>query len=479
MNGRRPPNIILINTDQQRYDTIKALGYPYMVTPNLDRLVEEGVTFTNCFVGAPACGPNRASLFSGYYPHTTGMGKNGDLWQKTWVSLLGKAGYYTANVGKMHLTPFDAKAGFDYRFNVENKQRFRQWALHEDEWDRGVMAHGLRKPEREDYEKRPGYEEELGAFEWELPDELQSDMFLGDAAVRWIERYQLDQPFFLEIGFPGPHPPYDPIDRWREEYEDKDLPLLEVTEAELEAQPEALKQMHVHNTEVAHDSVFHILRPTHEQRLRQRRYYMANVSMIDEKVGEIVAALEKRGFMENAVLFFTSDHGDTLTDHGSSQKWTMYDIVTRVPTIAWAPGRFEGGRKVEDQYQWMDLGPTVLELAGVEAPETYEAISMLPALNGEAAAEGREYVFAEHDREDVVGLYSDYETMVRGNGWKLVHFLGEENGQLFDLAADPDEVNNLWFSPEHAARKQELLNVILEWQIRSTHIAGQWAADYR
>ncbi len=252
-----------------------------------------------------------------------------------------------------------------------------------------------------------------------------------------------------------------------------------MTEEELEAQPDALKQMHEHNTEVAHDSVFHILRPTEEQRLRQRRYYMANVSMIDEKIGEIVAALEERGFMENSVLFFTSDHGDTLTDHGSSQKWTMYDIVTRVPTIAWAPGRFAGGREVEDQYQWMDLGPTVLELAGVEVPETYEAISMLPALNGADEAHGREYVFAEHDREDVVGLYSDYETMVRGKGWKLVHFLGEDNGQLFDLTADPDEVDNLWFEPEHAAKKQELLNVILEWRIRSTHIAGQWAAEFR
>ena len=88
-------------------------------------------------------------------------------------------------------------------------------------------------------------------------------------------------------------------------------------------------------------------------------------------------------------------------------------------------------------------------------------------------------MFAEHDREDVVGLYSDYETMVRGNGWKLVHFLGEDNGQLFNLTADPDEVDNLWFSTDHAVKKQELLNVILEWRIRSTHNAGQWAADFR
>jgi len=168
-----------------------------------------------------------------------------------------------------------------------------------------------------------------------------------------------------------------------------------------------------------------------------------------------------------------------LTDHGSSQKWTMYDIVTRVPLVVWAPGRFSSGRIVEDQYQWMDLGPTVLELTGLTVPKTYEAISMLPALEDKIGVEGREYVFAEHDREDVVGLYSDYETMVRGNGWKLVHFLGEDNGQLFDLENDPDEINNLWGRSEYDAKKQELLNVILEWRIRSTHISGQWAAEYR
>ena len=123
------PNIVLIVTDQQRYDTIAALGFDGPIAPNLDQLVDEGISFDSCFANAPACGPARCSMFSGYWPDTSGLLKNGDPWQQTWVPNLGRAGYHTANVGKMHLTPFDAQGGFDYRFNVENKQRFRQWRL--------------------------------------------------------------------------------------------------------------------------------------------------------------------------------------------------------------------------------------------------------------------------------------------------------------------------------------------------------------
>ena len=101
------PNVIFIITDQQRFDTIRSLGFPHMETPNLDRLVNEGVTFSNCFVTAPSCAPARASLYTGHYPHTTGVLKNADKWQHSWVENLQAAGYHTVNVGKMHTFPYD------------------------------------------------------------------------------------------------------------------------------------------------------------------------------------------------------------------------------------------------------------------------------------------------------------------------------------------------------------------------------------
>jgi arylsulfatase len=120
------PNIILIITDQQRYGSISALGFPYAVTPTLDRLVRSGVAFTECHITAPSCVPSRASLFSGYYPHTTGVLANGQPWQQTWVTRLRDAGYRCVTVGKMHTIPYNADSGFHERYVVENKDRYME-----------------------------------------------------------------------------------------------------------------------------------------------------------------------------------------------------------------------------------------------------------------------------------------------------------------------------------------------------------------
>ncbi len=471
------PNIILIITDQQRFDTIAALGFDYMETPNLDRLVHEGVSFTNCHITAPSCAPARASLFTGYYPHTTGILKNGDRWTSSWVEDLNAGGYHCVNVGKMHTSPFETPLGFHERYVVENKDRYLEGRYYYDEWDKALRARGHVKQQRVLYRQRDDYNESLGAFDWELPEDLHSDIFVGDFAAWWLRnKPKPDGPLFMQVGFPGPHPPYDPTPRFSQAYMDKDLPLQPVSEEELAGQPPPFLAMRAHNAEVDHDSVMHLLDPTPEQRLRQRAYYMANVSMIDEKVGEILAALEEQGYLKNAVVIFTSDHGDCLGDHGHSQKWTMYDIITRVPTIVWAPNRFAGGRSLDQLCSLFDLGPTILELAGLETPGDFAAESLLPALAGEDWP-GRETVFAEHCRDGL--LPAEYMSMARTKDWKLVHFVGETYGQLFDLVNDPEEVNNLWDDPAYAARKEELLQTLLTWRIRSGLNAKDWAINSR
>ena len=215
------PNIILIITDQQRYDTIGALGFPYVDTPNLDRLVNEGVSMTNCFVTAPSCAPARASLFTGYYPHTTGILKNEDAWTRSWVEQLAGSGYHCVNVGKMHTSPYETPLGFHERYVVENKDRFlggRRVRYYFDEWDKALAARGLVKQQRTLYRQLPDYRERMGAFEWNLPEDAHSDMFVGDMATWWIDSFPQTEPLFLQIGFPGPHPPYDPIPRYAEPY---------------------------------------------------------------------------------------------------------------------------------------------------------------------------------------------------------------------------------------------------------------------
>ncbi|MCG6154924.1 sulfatase family protein [Rubinisphaera margarita] len=471
------PNIIFIITDQQRFDTINALGFPYMETPHMDRLVNEGTTFTNCFITAASCAPARASLFTGYYPHTTGILKNADLWRRSWIEKLAQAGYRCVNVGKMHSYPYDTPLGFHERYVVENKDRYLEERFYFDEWDKAVRIRGHVKQQRELYRKRDDYRQALGAFDWELPEDLHSDMFVGDMACWWLESKPQTEPLFLEIGFPGPHPPYDPIPRYTESYMKKDLPLLDVTQEELDNQPEPFKELRQHNQDIDHDSVVLELNPTPEQRHRQRAYYLANVTMIDEKIGKILETLDRKGYLENSIVIFTSDHGDCMTDHGHSQKWTMYDIITRMPLIVWSPGRIPAGKRIEGLCQQMDIGPAILEWAGAEVPKGLEAQSIGPAIT-DPSWQPRDYVFAEQAQDGIL-TGTQFMTMVRSPEWKLVHFLDEPWGQLFDLNQDPNEINNLWNSPEHIDKKRELLAVLREWRIRSGYQTSQWAAEWR
>ncbi|MCB0075426.1 MAG: DUF4976 domain-containing protein, partial [Caldilineaceae bacterium] len=143
----------------------------------------------------------------------------------------------------------------------------------------------------------------------------------------------------------------------------------------------------------------------------------------------------------------------------------------------WSPGRFDGGRTVDDLCQLMDIGPTILDLAGVPVPESMEAQSLLPALAG-ISWEPRPYVFAEHSRDGIL-QETEFMTMVRSRTWKLVHFLDEPFGQLFDLVNDPDETHNLWDDPAYADKRRELLDVLREWRIRSQYHTRAWAMNAR
>ena len=482
------PNIVFVITDQQRFDTIAALGADHMETPNLDRLVEEGVSFTDCHVTAPSCAPSRASLFTGHYPHTTGIYRNGDRWTRSWVGDLAESGYYTVNVGKMHTAPYDADAGFHERYPVENKDRYLGSVpagdpplpgekFYLDEWDRALQARGLVKQQREFYRQWDDYEDRMGAFEWDLPADAHPDVFVGDFAARWLDHMpRLDRPLFMEVGFPGPHPPFDPTSEYAEEYLEKDLPLPEVSEADLAGQPAPLKALREHNEAVDHDSLAHDVDASDERRHRQRAYYYANVAMIDEKVGDLMDALEANGY-DDTVVIFTSDHGEALGEHGHVQKWTMYDAVTRVPTVVWSPGRFEADT-VSDLVSLFDLGPTVLDIADAPIDDAMEAESLVPALAGDDDWRGREQVFAEHARDGIL-RETAFMTMVRTEDWKLVHFVDHDEGQLFDLNADPEETENLWDDPDARDAKRDLLDRLLAWRIESGVETADWAAEFR
>jgi len=467
------PNIVFIMTDQQRFDTIAAAGFPYMKTPNLDRMSREGVLFTHMFVNAPSCTPSRASLFSGLYPHTNGVMRNDEPWTHTWVTLLANAGYRCVNVGKMHTSPFEKAFGFHERHVVENKDRATpRLPFFLDQWDKALWARGYEKPSRVTYARREDYASSLGAFTWPLPPELHPDNFVADLALMWLDRYHGSEPFFLQVGFPGPHPPYDPTQEYLDLYANADLPPPVLVDSDLDSQPTALKKLRQQHLSVDHDAIVHLARATPEQLRRQRQHYFANVTMIDRRVGDIVAAVEHRGVLADTIFVFTSDHGDCLNDHGHSQKWTMYEPSVRVPGIVWGPGSIDAGRVVDDLVSLIDVGPTVLDLAGIAVPGWMEGRTLAPYLRGESTT-SPPFVFSEHAGDRILSG-TTFMTMIRSARWKLVHFADSTEGQLFDLEDDPTELKNLWDRTETHAIKTELIARILDWRIAGSLVTQRW-----
>lgn len=245
-----------------------------------------------------------------------------------------------------------------------------------------------------------------------------------------------------------------------------DLPLPDPRAAEREDLPAFLRHKREHDSREDHDAVLWQMNPTEAQLRRLRAYYCANVTMIDEALGDLLDVLQRKGYLDESLIVFTSDHGDNLGDHGLSQKWSMYDTVVRVPLIVWAPGEVPAGLREAGLCQLFDVGPTLLEWAGAPLPPACQARSLLPALRGDTWS-AREMVFAEQ-AGDVVLTGARLFSMARDTRHKLVHILDSPDGQLFDLQADPFETRNLWASAAHRAERDKLLHALLDWRVRSS-----------
>lgn len=475
--GRRP-NIVLVMTDQQRHDTIAALGHPHMLTPHLDELVRGGTAFTHAYVTAPSCTPSRASFFTGLYPSGNGVLRNDEPWPRTWIEDLAASGYRCVNVGKMHTYPYEAPTGFHERHVVENKDRGTATVpFFLDNWDKALHAAGVIKPDRRTLRDLPDYRDRLGAFEWVLPERLHADAYVGSLACRWLDEYPGTEPFFLQIGFPGPHPPYDAPPRLLDLYTDRAIPPAIGQESELDGMPPQVRSIRREHLEHDHDSIVHLASPSEQQRRRQRVHYYANVTLIDEQIGQLVAALTRRGVAENTVIVVTSDHGDALNDHGLSQKWTMYEPSVRVPAIMHGP-EVPAGVRIDEPISHFDLGATILDIAAVPQRPGTAARSLWPALAEDRGWEPREQIYSEQAR-DSIQTASEMMTMVVQDRWKLVSFSDADDGQLFDLRDDPQEVHNLWSAPGHAEVRAALLARITQWRLQSQLDAARWWNDQR
>jgi arylsulfatase A-like enzyme len=230
-------------------------------------------------------------------------------------------------------------------------------------------------------------------------------------------------------------------------------------EGELDEKPPQHQAHQEFHAATKHESQIDLRGASEADIVEMKRYYHAKITTVDEELGKVLTALEERDWLADSLLIFCSDHGELLGDHNLAYKWLMYDPIVHVPMIIRHPGSIEQPSEVHDLVSLMDIGPTILEAAGIDTPTYMEGRSLWPYLRGEAI-KPREFVFCE----------DNYQIMMRNQTHKLVYYIGQaEEGELYDLQTDPHELYNLWHESEHQAVKNDLHLKLLDWLATSNY----------
>ncbi len=448
------PNILWICTDQQRWDTIGALGNPYVKTPNLDRLVREGVSFTNAHCQAPVSAPSRASFLTGMYPSSVHVTRNGGArWPEAAplvTKLLKDAGYECGLSGKLHLSTAmarrpeqrpddDGYTTFNYShgpYQGGSSDAYIKYWL-----DRGVDIVALKE--------KNGH----------VPAKYHQTAWCADRAIDFIKEKR-EWPWMFSVNIFDPHNPFDPPPEYVERYNIDKLPLPPFRESDLAEKG------------VFNNVVFQSLPkkyPDAERRRRLARYW-AQVDLIDENIGRLLKALEETGQADNTLIIFMSDHGDMTGDHGLYAKGCrFYNGLVRVPLIFHWPARLKKNLRSDALVELMDIAPTLLEITGLPVPERMQGKSLHPILTGARPPDfHKEHVRCEyydesaHENGKIAG-----GTMFRTTKYKLALYHGHEKGELFDLEKDPDEFTNRWDDPAYQEILLQLIKTSYDASIRA------------
>ena len=459
-NVPRRPNILWICTDQQRYDTVGCLNNPCIDTPVLDRLCAEGVAFSRTYCQSPVCQPSRASFLSGLYPNTVHVNRNGNSYfpanerVRLITRRLADDGYDCGLAGKLHLasawTGVEARADDGYRvfhYSVSATQFVGRGNAYGDWLQQiGRLDEVLDTSVVDDARNR-------GArYRADVPAELHQTTWCADRAIDFMSERR-DGPWLMSVNIFDPHGPFDAPLSYRRPYEERELPPAIYTEHDAATQ-ERLQGAFFQSEP----------RPPGERERQQKASYYGMVTLIDQQVGRMLEALETTGQRDDTVVIFTSDHGEMLGDHGLTGKGCrFYEGAVRVPLIVSWPGVFQPGVVAEGLAELTDLAPTLAELAGLDPGWTHGR-SLVPILTGKAdPARHRPFVRCEY--YDALDMYLPQEpgrhtpcwaTMYRDERHKLVNYHGLDHGELYDLDADPAEIDNLWEQPDAAALRATL-----------------------
>jgi arylsulfatase A-like enzyme len=441
----KQPNILLLFTDQQRFDTIAACGNDHMITPNLDRLVNDGCCFANAYTPNPVCVPARHNVLTGLPARFHGFASNGGTYNHTLPKLpelLADAGYDTRAIGKMHFRPTRCHNGFNRMELMEEIPVFREnddYAMYLEEVGLGHIQniHGVRNllymmPQQS-----------------LIPEEHHGSTWVGNRSAKYIKETAGHRPFFLWSSWIAPHPPFDVPDTFADMYTGRELPAPLQSETPLNP---TSKRTGVH-ADFPEGKEAALLR-------RMRELYYAAVSHVDKNIGTVLDALEESGELDNTVIIFTTDHGEMLGDHGCYQKMAPYDSCSRIPFIIRYPENFAPGSEREEFVNLNDILPTVLDICGVEYPGPHK----LPGGSLLRDDVDRSHQFMEY------GSVSSRWVSVRNDRYKFSYFYEGGYEELFDMVNDPCESRNLLASGtptgEIAEVRDDLYTRLTEWEKR-------------
>lgn len=433
----RSPNFVVIVSDDQRPDTIHALGNPIIQTPNMDSLVREGMAFMRAIAPYPLCVPSRAEIMTGcdgFRNHVGVFGSKMNPELVRWADCMRGGGYHAWYVGKWMNDGRPINRGYEesdglfgsggakwYKPQIDHHGRpvtgYRGWIFQDDQ--------GNKFPE-----KGVGLTPTI-------------DREFADAAIRFINR-KPEKPFFLHVNFTAPHDPLFMPPGYEDKYDPAKIPL-----------PANFLPRHPfdHGNFEGRDERLLPWPRTPKDVREDLAVYYAVISHMDEQIGRILQTLEATGQAEHTFVIVTSDQGLAMGSHGLRGKQNMYEHTVGVPLIVRGPG-VKTGKRSNAQCYLRDLYPTVCELAGVKRPKTVQGRSLAPVLRGEQDSL-YPYVF---------GHFRDTQRMIRSDRWKLVQYPKVGECQLFDLARDPDEVKNLADDPKHAETLTQLRRKLQAWQ---------------
>lgn len=428
--GIKRPNLLFFYTEGQRSDALSLAGHPLLKTPHQDRIGREGVYFNNSFCTNALCAPARAVALTGLHSHTSGALDN-----KTqtplpaeipiFTDLLHQAGYDVALVGKAH---------------VPNGVRERYW-----DYYLGFNAAYTNYYAPKVYEGRKGAMEEEKEYK-----DVYADDFFTDRAVDWLKEKR-ERPFCLLLWLQTPHAPFYRPRRYLDMYNGVPIPKPSTFDDDMKGYPGKPRFFNTARNKIGTVQNENSVRSLEEL----AKDYYAGLTAVDDNLGKVLAYLESTGELDDTAILHSSDHGFFLGEWRLYDKRLMHEPSIRTPAMIRYPKKFTPGTRVDEMVLNIDFAPTLLELAGVPVPQAMQGKSLVPLAQGKRP----------QWRQDWMYEYFDYrgtdEIMpcrgIRTARYKYIHYyLEPQEHELYDLANDPGELNNLCGQAAHAATQQTL-----------------------